>query len=62
APEAFLAREANIEYATLCIVTNWAAGISPQVSHGEVLDVMKKAGPVARDIIKSAVEQIFRES
>jgi len=62
APEAFLAREAGIEYATLCIVTNWAAGIAPEVSHGEVLDVMKKSGPVARDVIKSAAEQIYGES
>jgi len=61
APEVFLAKELGIEYATLCIVTNWAAGIAPKVSHGEVLDIMKKSGPVARDVIKSAVEHIHEE-
>jgi 5'-methylthioadenosine phosphorylase len=62
APEVFLAREIGLEYATLCIVTNWAAGIATKVSHREVLDVMKESGPIARDIIKSAVELIREES
>jgi len=58
APETFLARELGIEYATLSIVTNWAAGIAPRVSHEEVLEVMKRVGPVVRDIIVSAVRDI----
>ncbi|MBM7867052.1 S-methyl-5'-thioadenosine phosphorylase [Heliobacterium gestii] len=41
-PEAVLAREAEMCYATVCMVTNFAAGISPQVlTHMEVLDAMK---------------------
>jgi len=42
-PEVVLAREAGICYATLCMVTNFAAGISPQaLTHEEVLIVMKE--------------------
>jgi 5'-methylthioadenosine phosphorylase len=45
-PEVVLAREASISYAGLSIVTNLAAGISPQpLTQGEVLDAMKTALP-----------------
>ncbi|MBC9783369.1 S-methyl-5'-thioadenosine phosphorylase [Heliobacillus mobilis] len=41
-PEAVLAREAEMCYATVCMVTNFGAGISPEVlTHMEVLDAMK---------------------
>ncbi|WP_031515326.1 S-methyl-5'-thioadenosine phosphorylase [Desulfofalx alkaliphila] len=40
-PEVVLAREAEMCYATVCMVTNFAAGISPtNLTHQEVLDVM----------------------
>lgn len=40
-PEVILAREAEMCYATVCMVTNFAAGISPiPLTHQEVLDVM----------------------
>lgn len=42
-PEVVLAREAEICYATICMVTNFAAGISPTpLTHQEVLDIMAK--------------------
>ncbi|MDF2440936.1 MAG: 5-methylthioadenosine phosphorylase [Abditibacteriota bacterium] len=45
-PEAVLAREAEISYAGVSIVTNLAAGISPQpLTQTEVLDAMKEALP-----------------
>lgn len=59
APEAFLAKELGLEYATLCIVTNWAAGIATKVSHAEVLEIMKRVGPIAGDVIKSAVARLL---
>ena len=41
-PEAPLAREANLCYASVAIITNWAAGVSAApVSHQEVLDAMR---------------------
>ncbi|NLO07788.1 MAG: S-methyl-5'-thioinosine phosphorylase [candidate division WS1 bacterium] len=40
-PEAVLAREAGLCYATLCVVSNWAAGITDApISHEEVNELM----------------------
>jgi len=40
-PEATLAREANLCYASVAIITNWAAGVTGQaLSHGEVVAAM----------------------
>lgn len=40
-PEVVLAREAEMCYATICMVTNFAAGISPTpLTHQEVLEIM----------------------
>jgi 5'-methylthioadenosine phosphorylase len=45
-PEVTLAREANISYAGVSIVTNFAAGISPQpLTQAEVLEAMAVALP-----------------
>lgn len=42
-PEVCLARELGICYANISIVTNFAAGISPNIlTHGEVLDIMRE--------------------
>lgn len=41
-PEVVLAREAEMCYMTVSLVTNYAAGISPTpLTHSEVLDIMK---------------------
>ena len=40
-PEVVLAREAGLCYATVCVVSNWAAGIAnDEVSHSEVEELM----------------------
>lgn len=45
-PECFLAREAEISYSGVSIVTNQAAGISPHpLTHFEVLEAMQSALP-----------------
>lgn len=45
-PEATLAREANISYAGVSIVTNLAAGISPEsLTQAEVMESMQQALP-----------------
>ncbi|HEX8833291.1 MAG TPA: MTAP family purine nucleoside phosphorylase [Abditibacteriaceae bacterium] len=45
-PEVVLAREANISYAGVSIVTNAAAGVLPQpLTQSEVLDAMREALP-----------------
>ncbi len=43
-PEVVLAREKGLEYASIVIATNWAAGIQERVSHEEVVKVMKRTG------------------
>lgn len=56
APEVFLAKEACIEYASISVVTNYAAGIAKQVSHGLVMDIMCRAQESVRNIIFEAIK------
>lgn len=52
APECQLAREAEICYATISMVTNFAAGISPtELTHQEVVDCMQQNIASFRKII-----------
>ncbi len=40
-PEVVLARELGLCYATICMVTNWAAGLAgTRLSHGDITEVM----------------------
>lgn len=57
-PEVVLAREAGLCYATIAQVSNFAAGISPDVlSHQEVLDEMARGkGLLDRLLVEAAVE------
>lgn len=57
-PEVFLAREMGLEYASICIVTNWAAGISRKVSSEEVLQVMKKLNPKLKLLLEETIKLI----
>lgn len=58
-PEAPLAREAEICYATIAMVTNFAAGISPvRLSHQEVVDTMIQNGENIRKLLKQAMSWI----
>lgn len=61
-PEVVLAREACLCYATIALVTNYAAGISPHhLSHREVLEAMEKAQDVLRRLIFAVVENVKEE-
>lgn len=56
-PEAVLAREAGLCYATVSMVTNYAAGISPQpLTHEEVLGVMAANAERLRSLAMRALE------
>lgn len=58
-PEAVLAREAEICYATFSLVTNLAAGISTTpLSHQEVYDCMKQTKSKLNDFIQNALIKI----
>jgi 5'-methylthioinosine phosphorylase len=55
-PEAALARELNMEYASICMVVNPAAGLTDQaLSHEEISRESKKMAADIREIILSLV-------
>lgn len=60
-PEVVLANEVGIEYSTIVVATNWAAGIQKRISHEEVLEGMKKAAPKVKDLIVTAAELLREE-
>jgi 5'-methylthioadenosine phosphorylase len=55
-PEVFLAKELGIEYATIAIITNYAAGIADHISHNLVLDVMHKSQQKAKLLILESIK------
>lgn len=57
-PEVVLAGEKKMEYASVVIATNWAAGMQPRVSHEEVLGVMRKSGRVVKQLIEETVASL----
>lgn len=58
-PEVVLAREAGMCYATVCVVSNMAAGISTaQITHEEVVELMGKRRPALHELLRRAVETV----
>jgi len=58
-PEVCLARELGICYANISIITNYAAGISPNIlTHSEVLKVMKNSTSDVRELIMESIKYI----
>jgi 5'-methylthioadenosine phosphorylase len=61
APEVFLARELEMCYATVCFISNRAAGQQQKLSVKEVLDVSAKVMPNLLRIIDLAIQAIPRQ-
>ncbi len=60
-PEAILAREANICYASFALVTNLAAGLSENlITHQEVFECMKSTNEKLKPFIKKALSEIVK--
>lgn len=58
-PEVVLAREAGLCYATVSMVTNWAAGIAAApLAHDEVLQVMKENGERLRTLLMAVLASL----
>jgi 5'-methylthioadenosine phosphorylase len=58
-PEVVLAREAGLCYATVSMVTNFAAGISPQaLTHEEVLEVMAENAENLKRLVMGTLRAI----
>jgi 5'-methylthioadenosine phosphorylase len=54
-PEVVLANERKMEYASVVMATNWAAGMQAKVSHEEVLKVMKRSGKTVKEIVEATI-------
>lgn len=62
-PEAVLAREAEMCYATVSMVTNYGAGISSQnLTHGEVVEIMKQNSAKLRLLLEKTLTRIKAEA
>jgi len=61
APEAFLARELEMCYATLCFVTNMAAGMQAQLTTSEVVEMAKKKYSIIEQILRETVKNLPKE-
>lgn len=61
-PEVVLARELGMCYASICLVTNFAAGITTGIlTHSEVLEVMASSLTSVRGIILTALKYLPSE-
>lgn len=56
-PEAILARELKMCYSTLCLITNYGAGIQEKISHEEVVELFKEKTDTIKEIMKKIVSQ-----
>jgi len=57
-PEAILAREAGICYASICLVSNYAAGLQERLSIEEIKEMYKKRKATIEKIVNKAIEKI----
>jgi len=57
-PEAILAREAGICYASICLVSNYAAGLQERLSIEEIKEMYRKRKPVIEKIVDEAIRKI----
>jgi len=61
APEAALARELEICYATICFVTNMAAGMQARLTASELVEMAKKKCSVIEQILRDTVKNLSKE-
>lgn len=63
APEAILAREAGIAYASIAVVTNYGTGLAPEaLAHDHVQDVMNAMAPSLAAIFQSVMNAISKRN
>lgn len=56
-PEAFLAKELELPYATLALITNYAAGMQKSISHEEVSDMFDRRMDTIKEIFTELVKK-----
>lgn len=57
-PEVFLFKELGICYASICVVTNYAAGMQERVSQEEVLEIFKERSEILAELIRRVVARL----
>jgi len=57
-PEAVLARELEMCYATVCFVTNMAAGLQKRLTADELVRVARKTAPILQQVLRVAVKHL----
>jgi 5'-methylthioadenosine phosphorylase len=57
-PEAVLAKELGLKYATMCFVTNYGAGMQQRIDHSEVVKLMDRSVEDVRHYLKEAVRRL----
>lgn len=60
-PEASLARELGLCYASLCLVSNMAAGLQSRISSEEVVEIASKMANVILRILEDALKNMPRK-
>jgi 5'-methylthioinosine phosphorylase len=56
-PEAALAREAGLDYASIGLVVNWAAGITQDIiTLDEIYSVIDTVSPFLHDLIREVIK------
>ncbi len=60
APEAILANELGLRYASIAVATNYAAGLQDRVSHEEIEHVMERTSPRLGRLLQLAVREANR--
>ena len=58
APEAFLARELEVCYGSVCFITNMAAGLQKALTASEVTELARKVLPEVESLLKDAIAEI----
>ncbi|MFW9921774.1 MAG: S-methyl-5'-thioadenosine phosphorylase [Candidatus Thorarchaeota archaeon] len=58
ATECVLAKELGMCYATICLVTNYAAGMQAKISIEEVFSIFKEKGPLILNLIEKTFESM----
>ena len=59
-PEVFLAKELELCYASISVVTNYAAGMQEKVSHEEVLEIFNDVAPKVGKLIIETIKLIYK--
>lgn len=60
-PEVFLAKELEMCYATICFVSNMAAGIQNRLTAGEVVEIAQKSTSILRRVVENLITSIPEE-